>query len=196
MGTTDDAPMTDDSRPTVLAVDDDEKLLETYRLWLDGEYDLRTAGGGEEALDRLDGAVEVVLLDRLMPGLSGEEALDRIRERGIDCRVAMITAVEPDVDIATMPFDAYLTKPLDRDDVIETIERLRARNSFDDLLREHYALAEKLATLEASKSESALADSEEYRELVERFERLDDRLDERTTSLDWTDLVHEIDDPN
>lgn len=188
--------MTDDSRPTVLAVDDDEKLLETYRLWLDGEYDLRTAGGGEEALDRLDGAVEVVLLDRLMPGLSGEEALDRIRERGIDCRVAMITAVEPDVDIATMPFDAYLTKPLDRDDVIETIERLRARNSFDDLLREHYALAEKLATLEASKSESALADSEEYRELVERFERLDDRLDERTTSLDWTDLVHEIDDPN
>jgi DNA-binding response OmpR family regulator len=36
-----------------------------------------------------------VLLDRRMPGLSGDNALNRIREREYDCRVAMVTAVDP-----------------------------------------------------------------------------------------------------
>jgi DNA-binding NtrC family response regulator len=120
--------------PTVLAVDDDEKLLETYRMWLDADYDLRLAAGGEEALEKLDDDVQVVLLDRLMPGLSGDEVLERIRESGVDCRVAMVTAVEPDFDVAEMPFDAYVPKALDRETVVRTVERLVARDEYDDVL--------------------------------------------------------------
>jgi CheY-like chemotaxis protein len=175
--------MSDDS-PVVLAVDDDEKILETYEIWFGAEYDLRTATGGEEALDRLDGDVQVVLLDRLMPGLSGEEVLDRIREREIDSRVAMVTAVEPDFDIAEMPFDAYVTKALDRETVRETIEELVAGSEHDDLLRRRYALAEKIATLEERKPEAGLSTNEEYRELVEEFEAVTRRLEESDVDFD------------
>jgi DNA-binding response OmpR family regulator len=187
--------MTDDP-PVVLAVDDDEKILETYEIWFGTEYDLRTATGGQEALDRLDDDVQVVLLDRLMPGLSGDEVLDRIREREVDCRVAMVTAVEPDFDIAEMPFDTYVTKALDRETVEETVERLVARSEYDDLLRRQYALAEKLATLEERKPEADLATSEEYRELSEAFEALCHRLEESDTGFDRSDLVQSIDDLN
>jgi two-component system response regulator AdeR len=185
--------MTGDDPPVVLAVDDDEKLLETYEMWLGSTYELRTATGGEEALDQLDEDVQVVLLDRLMPGLSGDRVLDEIREMELNCRVAMVTAVEPDFDIADMPFDAYVPKALDRETVRETVERLLARAEYDDVLQEHYTVAERLATIEDQKPESELARSEAYQNLVARFEELEERLETRAESLDRNDFVSSID---
>jgi DNA-binding response OmpR family regulator len=179
--------------PTVLAVDDDEKLLETYRMWLDADYDLRLAAGGEEALDLLDEDVQVVLLDRLMPGMSGDEVLERIRESGHGCRVAMVTAVEPDFDIAEMPFDAYVPKALDRETVVRTVERLVARAEYDDVLREHYAVAEKLATIEKQKPDAELARNGAYQDLLDRFAELDERLADEAADLDRDDIVGSID---
>jgi DNA-binding response OmpR family regulator len=187
--------MTAPNDPVVLAVDDDEKVLETYELWLDAEYDLRTADGGEAALEWVDESVDVVLLDRLMPGLSGDEVLERIRERGLNCRVAMVTAVEPDFDLAEIAVDAYVTKALDRATVRETVERLLTRTEYDDLVREHYAVAERLAAIEARKTEAELEDSEAYRDLSERFEALDERLSARSATLDRDQLVSTIDEP-
>lgn len=185
--------MTTDEPPVVLAVDDDEKLLETYRMWLESAYDLRTAASGEEALEQLDSAVQVVLLDRLMPGLSGDQVLDRIRELDVDCRVAMVTAVEPDADIAEMPFDAYVPKALDRETVIETIDRLLDRADYDALLREQYAVAEKLSLIEEREPKSALVKNETYQELVERFQRIESELADRETDFDREDIVQSID---
>jgi len=186
--------MTTSNTPTVLAVDDDEKLLETYRMWLDADYDLRLAAGGEEALEKLDDDVQVVLLDRLMPGLSGDELLDRIRESGVSCQVAMVTAVEPDFDIAEMPFDAYVPKALDRETVVQTVERLVAREEYDDVLRDHYAVAEKLSTIEKQKSDAELGKNQVYQDLLSRFTELDERLSDRAADLDRDDIVSSIDD--
>ena len=80
-------------------------------------HDVRTAYGGEEALEKADEDVDLVFLDRQMPDMSGDDVLERVRERGLDCRVVMVTAVDPDFDIVEMPFDDYLTKPVMRDDV-------------------------------------------------------------------------------
>lgn len=85
-----------DRDPVVLVVDDEEDLANLYSQWLSDDYAVRTAYNGEQALERLDETVDVVLLDRRMPGLSGDDALNRIREREYDCRVAMVTAVDPD----------------------------------------------------------------------------------------------------
>lgn len=185
--------MTTRGDPVVLVVDDDEKLLETYKMWLQTDYDLRMAASGDEALDKLDSNVQVVLLDRLMPGLSGDEVLERIRESDCNCQVAMVTAVEPDFDIADMPFDAYVSKALDRETVIETVERLVARAKYDDVLQDHYAVAEKLSTLEKQKSESELAKSETYQDLVKRFAKLDEQLSAQADNLDRDDIVSSID---
>ncbi|PSQ63085.1 MAG: DNA-binding protein [Halobacteriales archaeon SW_8_66_22] len=167
-----------DSDPVVLIVEDEPDVAETYRLWLEDTYTVRVAGNGEVGIDALDESVAVVLLDRMMPGLSGGEVLEQIREQGLDCRVAMVTAVEPDFDILEMGFDAYLSKPVKSDQIRDTVENLLERSEYDSLLQEYYSLVEKQATLEATKTSVELEDSDEYDDLTARIDDLRDELSE------------------
>jgi two-component system response regulator AdeR len=168
--------MSDSEPPVVLIVEDEPDVAETYNLWLQDQYEVRMAGDGSEALELLDDDVDVVLLDRMMPGLSGDEVLERIRDSDSDCRVAMVTAVEPDFDILEMGFDSYLTKPIRSDELHETVSNLLERSEYDDLLQEYYSLVEKQATLEATKSSAELTESEEYTSLTERVDELQSDL--------------------
>jgi len=177
-----------DEQATVLVVDDEKDLADLYAAWLSGEYDVRTAYGGDEALEKLDGDVDVALIDRLMPDLSGDEVLAAIRERGYDCRVAMVTAVEPDFDIVGMGFDDYLVKPVDSDGLLRIVDQLLTRDTYDEQLRALYALASKRAALGSQKSQRELEDSDAYADLTERIERLRDDLDETVADLDERDF--------
>ncbi|MBX0323334.1 response regulator transcription factor [Halomicroarcula sp. F13] len=172
--------MSNSDPPVVLIVEDEPDVAETYKLWLEGDYEVRMAQNGDEGLELLDETVDVVLLDRMMPGLSGDEVLSRIRERELGCRVAMVTAVEPDFDILEMGFDAYLSKPIRSEQLHDTVSNLLERSEYDSLLQDYYALVEKQATLEATKSNAELADSEEYAalkaEVAEMREGLSDTL--------------------
>jgi DNA-binding response OmpR family regulator len=170
--------MADSDAPVVLIVEDEPDVAETYRLWLEDDYQVRMAQNGDEGLSMLDSSVDVVLLDRMMPGLSGDEVLAHIREKALDCRVAMVTAVEPDFDILEMGFDAYLSKPIKSAQLGETVENLLERSEYDSLLQEYYALVEKQATLEATKSRAELAESEEYDRLKSEIDSLRDDLSE------------------
>lgn len=168
--------MTSTRDPVVLAVDDDEEVLETYRLWLHDGFEVRTASDGETALETLDEEVDVVLLDRMMPGLSGREVLDRIEEREEDPGVVMLTALDPDFDVVEMPFDAYLTKPTTREELRDAVETLVDREAYSAKLRAYYSLVERRATLEANKTDAELDDHEGYRKLQERIDRLEAEL--------------------
>ncbi len=168
--------MSDSDRPVVLIVEDEPDVAETYRLWLRDEYEVQMAHDGDEGLAKLDEDVDVVLLDRMMPGLSGDEVLDQIRERDLDCRVSMVTAVEPDFDILEMGFDAYLSKPIRSEELHETVENLLARSEYDVLLQRYYSLVEKRATLEATKSDAELSESDEYDALKGEIAELQDDL--------------------
>ena len=181
--------MDESGRATVLVVEDEAPLVEIYARWLSEEYEVRTAQNGEVALEEIDEAVDVVLLDRLMPGMSGDEVLDAIEDRGLSPRVAMVTAVEPDFDIIRMGFDDYLTKPIDREELMGTVERLLSRDSYADLEREYYALVEKQAALRSAKSAEELERSEEYAELRTRVETLSQELDAVMPELDDGDFV-------
>jgi DNA-binding response OmpR family regulator len=162
---------------TVLVADDDGDVADLYATRLQGRYEVRVAYGGTEALEALDGGVDVFLLDRQMPGLAGDEVLERVRERGLDVRVVMVTPVTPDFDIIEMPFDDYLVKPVTREDVTDAVATMLARASYDETLREYFALAEKKATLEAEKPVRELEESERYAALTERVRRLETRAD-------------------
>jgi len=168
--------MSDSDRPVVLIVEDEPDVAETYKLWLRDEYEVRMAQNGDEGLSALEPDVDVVLLDRMMPGLSGDEVLEQIRERDLECRVSMVTAVEPDFDILEMGFDAYLSKPIRSEELHETVENLLERSAYDDLLQRYYSLVEKRATLEATKSNPELSESDEYGELQERIGELKTEL--------------------
>ncbi|MFQ3283468.1 MAG: DNA-binding response OmpR family regulator [Natronomonas sp.] len=108
---------------TILAVDDERGLVDIYRTWFGDKYDVRTAFGGREALSAFDDSVDLVVLDRRMPGLSGDEVLETLREDGHDCPVVMVTAVEPDEGMVELPFDEYVVKPIDREELLDTVEQ-------------------------------------------------------------------------
>jgi len=159
-----------------------------------------TAYGGQEALDQIDEAdddVDAILLDRRMPGLSGDEVLAAVRERGIDCRVAMVTAVEPDFDILKMGFDDYLVKPVTSDTLRETVDGLLRRGEYDTDVQELFSLTSKKAILETEKSATELADNQEYQDLTERIEELrskaDNSLEAVTEDDDFERLFSEFD---
>lgn len=174
---------------TVLAVDDEQRVVEAYELWFPDDIEVRTATGGEQALERLDEDVDVVLLDRRMPGMSGDEVLDEIRAGDYDPRVAMVTAVDPDFDIAGMEFDHYIAKPVDPETLTQTVKRLLTVETYDRRLGELYTVTQKLSMLEAEKHREQLADHPEYATLRERRETLQDEIDDMIDSLDDDELA-------
>jgi DNA-binding response OmpR family regulator len=161
----------------VLVVDDDEGVVWTYQQYLDADYVVHTASGGEEALATLESEnVDVVLLDRMMPGMSGREVLEEIRDREYDCRVAMVTAVDPDFDIVEMGFDDYVTKPSSKSELCETVADLLSLSDYTDQMLEYHSLVSKRVALEERKSESELEASDEYARLEEEIESVRSEL--------------------
>src|ERR1700749_859882 len=80
---------------TVLVVDDDPTQRRLIQGVLEREgFQAVTAEGGDQALDRLvaGGAADVVLLDLVMPGLSGVATLKEMRQRGFHQPVIVLTA--------------------------------------------------------------------------------------------------------
>jgi CheY-like chemotaxis protein len=161
----------------ILVVDDEPEIADLYATWLQRDHEVQTAYSGPEALEAAAESVDIVFLDRRMPRMNGDEVLARIRSRGLQCQVVLMTAVDPDFDIIDIDFDEYLTKPVMRDDIAETIETLHERPTGDETVREYHALVSKMATLDAEKTHSELRHSERYQRLVERIEELADEAD-------------------
>jgi DNA-binding response OmpR family regulator len=188
LATTDDIMNSDSDsgEGTILVVDDEREVTDAYALRLRRRYaDVRTAYGGEEALAAMDedGDVDVVLLDRRMP-YSGDRVLRELRDRGYDCRVIMVTAVDPGYGIVDMPFDDYLCKPIDREDMFAAIDQQLAAASYDDPMTEFFALTAKLSVLEAEHTPEQLDESGEYVRMRRRAEALRDELSVSTDSFD------------
>jgi DNA-binding response OmpR family regulator len=182
----------------VLLVEDEQDVAETYQLWLEDDYEVRMAADGSAAIEQLDEAVDVVLLDRMMPGLSGDEVLEHIRETGLDCRVSMVTAVDPDYDILEMGFDAYLSKPIRREQLLTTVDNLLERAAYDSLLQEYYSLVEKQATLRTAKTSTELDGNEEFTALTSEIESLEDQLSDTLGGIeddeDFIATIRELED--
>jgi len=178
--------------PTVLVVDDERDLADLYAAWLEADYRVRTAYGGDEAMAALDETVDVALIDRLMPAVSGDEVLEHVRREAYACRVSMVTAVEPDFDIIEMGFDEYIVKPIRRDELLEVVESLLSRSTYDRQLQEFFALASKRAALQAQKTERELEDSDAYSDLTAELEAMRTELDRTTDQLSIRDLEVEL----
>ncbi|MFC6717801.1 response regulator transcription factor [Natrialbaceae archaeon GCM10025810] len=182
--------------PSVLIVEDEPDLANLYAAWLEERCVVETAYDGEQALEAIDEEIDVVLLDRRMPGLSGDTVLDTIRERCLDCRVAMVTAVEPDFDIIGMGFDDYLVKPVSKAELFEVIDQLVLRSTYDEQLLEFFALASKKALLDAQKSDAELKTNQEYAELEDRLAvrrvQIDETMDELLEQKSYRQLCQDI----
>lgn len=188
--------MTREEQPgAVLVVEDDRSLANLYSQFLESEFTVKTALDGSEGLELMDDEVDVVLLDRRMPGLSGSEVLEKLRLQFDRCQIAMVTAVDPDIDVLEMEFDEYIVKPTSREELIELVEQLLIRASYDDDIRRYMSLASKRAALEVNKSSEELETHDEYLSLKEELDQLGSKLHEDLTKLDETGfeaLFHDL----
>jgi DNA-binding response OmpR family regulator len=167
----------------VLIVDDEPHLVDMYATMLEDTHTVETATSGDAALISLSEELDVVLLDRRMPDISGDEVLRHIRQEDYGCRVTMVTSVEPDVDILELDFDAYLVKPVRQQDLCDLIERLLLRAQYSTSVQEMLKITSKLATLESEYAEEELAGNEEYQALRARKETLEARNQARIAEL-------------
>ena len=171
----------------ILVVEDKPELAELYSGWLSEKYPVRVANDGPEALEEYDEDVEVVLLDRQLPGMNGSAVLSMLQDREGDPQVAMVTAVEPEVDVVEMGFDAYVTKPIREDDIFELVNHLLHRRVYDENVRRLFAAISKQIALEKEYSPEELADDQQYQYLLAEIEKLRDET---------ADLAEQFDDEN
>jgi DNA-binding response OmpR family regulator len=116
---------------SVLVVDDDPLIAGMLRLVLEGEgYEVREAPDGRAALDSVrDDAPDVMVLDMMMPHVDGYGVLSALRDDslGAGTRVVMLTCCSQEEDVSKcleLGADDYLTKPVDVDFLLRTVQDL------------------------------------------------------------------------
>ncbi|MGE5682186.1 MAG: sigma-54-dependent transcriptional regulator [Bacillota bacterium] len=116
------------SKATILIVDDERIVRESLFHWFEEEgYQVDTAESGEDALKLIDkGKYDLMLVDMKMPGISGLELLDKVKEIDKDCIFILITAfasVPTAIKALKNGAHDYITKPIDPDELAHIVEK-------------------------------------------------------------------------
>jgi two-component system OmpR family response regulator len=125
--------------PHILLVEDEQHLAFGIKFNLEAEgYTVTVAGDGPSALELVSTAVppvDLVVLDLMLPGMSGYAVCETIRDRGDTLPVVMLTArtlVEDRIRGFDSGADVYLQKPFDLEELLSVIRSLLSRRSRDD----------------------------------------------------------------
>lgn len=114
-------------RPRVLIADDESGVRDALRMVLKERYETTLVASGDAALDAVaQGHFDVVLLDIIMPGTDGMEALERIKQQPRAPQVVMLTAtktVKTAVQAMKLGAFDYITKPFDVDELLLVVDR-------------------------------------------------------------------------
>jgi DNA-binding NtrC family response regulator len=119
-------------KPKILIVDDEEKFVSylSKRLKM-REYDVAVSLSGEDALEKVkEHDFDVVILDVLMPGIDGIEALREIKKVKPLIEVIMLTghaSVEAGVEGMRLGAYDYLMKPCEAEELISKINKAYER---------------------------------------------------------------------
>jgi two-component system, OmpR family, alkaline phosphatase synthesis response regulator PhoP len=119
----------------VLVADDSETILLLLRTRLEMEgYEVSTASDGQEVVEALEGAgpshqPDLILLDAMMPRMSGLDVLRTLREEGREIPVLIVTAHRADETLTEaegLGADGCVPKPIDFEDLFGRIASLTA----------------------------------------------------------------------
>src|SRR5436305_7470256 len=142
------------SPPRILIADDTPQAVELLEAYLGGtDYELAVATDGEETLARVaDWHPDLILLDVMMPKISGFEVCKRLRGNPAtrDIAVLMVTALDQTSDVeraVEAGTDEFLSKPINKTDLLIRVRNLltsrknkkeldRALDYFESMQRE------------------------------------------------------------
>jgi len=156
----------------ILVVDDEPAQRELVRGFLRKQgFDVAEAGGGREAVARFkQEPFDLVLTDMRMPDLSGLDVLEAVRSMSPETAVMIVTAygtIETAVSAVKAGAADYLTKPLNLDELLHRIHRVRERHQ---LVAENRELREALA--ERHRVEGIIGDSGRMQEVLSLVRRV------------------------
>jgi DNA-binding NtrC family response regulator len=111
---------------SILAIDDEQSIRQSYRIILSSDYDVHLAENGDKGLEFLDkNHVDLILLDLTMPGKSGEDVFEVLQERGNTTPIIVVTAstsISSAVDAMKKGAWDYIQKPFDVAELMLTIK--------------------------------------------------------------------------
>jgi CheY-like chemotaxis protein len=111
------------SRPKVLIVEDNSDVRRLYAIGLNQRgFEVKLAANGAEAVERIaDEKPDVILLDWLLPLMSGSEVLDHLGEGLGPIPIIVISGQEAPEDLDPR-VRRWLTKPVTIDELVTTLE--------------------------------------------------------------------------
>lgn len=115
---------------TILVVDDNPEIIEVLEILLRSDgYSILTASSGEMALELFSGAVDLVILDVMMDGISGYKTCEKLREKS-NVPILFLTAkaTEQDKSLGLLiGGDDYLAKPFSHSELSARVKALLRR---------------------------------------------------------------------
>jgi Response regulator containing a CheY-like receiver domain and an HD-GYP domain len=130
-----------ESKPIILIVDDkleNNELLEAYLI--PHGYEVVKAASGKEALEKLSSnKIDLILLDVMMPGMDGFEVAHRIRQDNKTqlLPIVLVTTLKETEDRVKgieAGYDDFLSKPVDKTELLARIKSLLKVKAYNDLL--------------------------------------------------------------
>lgn len=139
--------------PHILVVEDEQHLAFGIKFNLEAEgYEVSVADDGPTALDAVARAappIDLLVLDLMLPGMSGYAVCETLRGRGDTLPVVMLTArtlVEDRIRGFDSGADVYLQKPFDLEELLSVIRSLLSRRGRDERPAETTETAEAAPT--------------------------------------------------
>ena len=174
----------------VLLVEDEPGLQRVVgdRLRAEG-YDVAIVGTGVDAIERIESrAFGLVILDVMLPDLSGMEVCRQIREAGISVPILMLTAlqdVEHRVEGLTGGADDYLGKPFAMLELLARIEALLRRAGASDVVQVGRAQVDRVAT-------RVLRDDQEIDLSALQYQLLEYLIENKGTTVSREQLLRDV----
>ena len=114
----------------IMVVDNEPDIVDLTRTVLEiGGYNVVTANSGEECLRNLDKEkVDLVLLDIMMPGMSGWDVFNRISKKNPEIKVAFMSILEISDKRKQVLLEEgladYIMKPFDKDTLLDRVDKI------------------------------------------------------------------------
>ncbi len=125
--------MSMEKKDTILVVDDEHGVRQSFNMVLKDEYNVLLAGTGQEAIDIFTkNPVDMILLDICLPDSDGLELLEKFKEADPNTEIIMVTAVnEVQTAVKAIKLGAYeyIIKPFIVDDILTVIGRALEKQS-------------------------------------------------------------------
>jgi signal transduction histidine kinase len=167
-----------DEKERILIIDDDEGICRSLRLIFRKKgYEVETAGTGREAIEKAQGGFfNLAFLDIRLPDTAGIDLLSPLKEMHPDMAVILVTgyaSLETAVQALNEGASAYITKPLNMDEVLATVR---------EALEKQRLVMENRRLFQAAQRE--LAERKLAEEALKEYsERLEEMVEERTQEL-------------